>query len=177
VLDPSPDRVGLSWSCSVLQSLFRDRLASIWVGRSPHALYPVRVGSRVFVGRDRQQDPMDRRRRSSHGLVLSFRVLRASSRRGSFATLPGPIGRHGSSHEVLLPFSVFPHAAAAWWPGLPRPTACVLRFSQPRDALIRPVPVGLVSCRIRSWGCALQSFLPLAEPCAISGACAPLDVG
>jgi len=31
-------------------------------------------------------------------------------------------------------------------------TACVFRFSQPRDAFIRPEPAGLISCRIRSWG-------------------------
>jgi hypothetical protein len=135
------------------------------------------VGSRVFVGCGRRRDPLESRRRSSHGLVLSFRVLRAPSRRDSFATLSGPTGRHGSSHEVLRPFSVSPHAAAACWPGLPRPTACALRFSQPLDALSRPVPAGLVSCRIRSWGCALQSLPPLAEPCAVSGARSPPDVG
>jgi hypothetical protein len=42
--------------------------------------------------------------------------------------------------------------------GLPHPTASAFRFSRPPDALIRPVPAGLVSCQIRSWGCALQSF-------------------
>jgi hypothetical protein len=30
--------------------------------------------------------------------------------------------------------------------------ACVLRFSRPLDAFIRPVPAGPVSCQIRSWG-------------------------
>jgi hypothetical protein len=63
------------------------------------------------------------------------------------------------------------------WTGLPHPTACVLRFSQPLDALIRQAPTGLVSCRIRSWGCALQSLAPLAQPYAVSGASCPLDVG
>jgi hypothetical protein len=120
---------------------------------------------------------MDLRRRSSHGLVLSCRGLRAPSRRASFAILPDRTGSHGSSHEVLRPFDVFPHAAAAWWSGLPRPTACALRFSQPLGAFIRPVPVGLVSCRIRPWGRALQSLPPPAEPCALSDACAPRDVG
>jgi hypothetical protein len=42
---------------------------------------------------------------------------------------------------------------------LPRPTACVSRFSQPRDALIRPMPAGLVSCQIRSWGSPFRAFL------------------
>jgi hypothetical protein len=45
-------------------------------------------------------------------------------------------------------------------PGLPHPaSACVFGFSQPLDAFIRPVPAGLVSCRIRSWG------FP-SEPCS-----------
>jgi hypothetical protein len=62
------------------------------------------------------------------------------------------------------------------WYGLPRRTACALRFSQPLDASIRPVPAGLVSCQIRSWGCSLQSFAPLAQPFAVSGAVALLSL-
>jgi hypothetical protein len=56
------------------------------------------------------------------------------------------------------------------WPGLPHPVACALRFSQPPDAFVRPVPGGPVSCRIRSWGSALQSFAPPAQPYAVSSA-------
>jgi hypothetical protein len=56
------------------------------------------------------------------------------------------------------------------WPGLPHRTACTFRFSQPHGASIRPVPGGLVSCHIRSWGCALQSFAPPVQPYAVSGA-------
>jgi hypothetical protein len=56
------------------------------------------------------------------------------------------------------------------WPGLPRPTACTSRFSQPPGAFIRPEPAGPVSCRIRSWGSALQSFPPLVQPYAVSDA-------
>jgi hypothetical protein len=63
------------------------------------------------------------------------------------------------------------------WPGLPRPTACTFRFSQPPGASIRPEPAGLVSCRIRSWGCALQSFAPPAQPYAVSGAATLLSFG
>lgn len=40
-------------------------------------------------------------------------------------------------------------------------SACASRLSQPPDAFVRPAPTGLVSCRIRPWGCALQSFVPL----------------
>jgi hypothetical protein len=57
--------------------------------------------------------------------------------------------------------------------GLACPTACAFRFSRPLDAFIRPEPGGLVSCHIRSWGCALQSFAPPVQPYAVSGA-APL---
>jgi hypothetical protein len=45
------------------------------------------------------------------------------------------------------------------WPGLPRPTACAFRFSQPLGAFIRPIPPGLVSCQIRSWGLPSKAFL------------------
>jgi hypothetical protein len=81
--------------------------------------------------------------------------------------------QRGSSHEVPFPFSVSPLGAAASWPGLPHPTACASRFSQPPGASIRPEPAGLVSCRIRSWGCTLQSFAPAPQPYAVSDA-APL---
>jgi hypothetical protein len=51
-------------------------------------------------------------------------------------------------------------------PGRLRPQV----FSTSRRFLIRREPAGLVSCRIRSWGCALQSFAPTAWPYAVSGA-------
>jgi hypothetical protein len=79
-------------------------------------------------------------------------------------------GRHGSSHEVCSPSASPRTRQRHRWSGLPHPTACAFRFSQPRGALIRPVPAGLVSCRIRSWGCTLQSFAPPAWPYAVSGA-------
>jgi len=45
--------------------------------------------------------------------------------------------------------------------GLPHPqTLGTFRFSQPLGALIRPMPAGLISCQIRSWGFPLQSFFP-----------------
>jgi hypothetical protein len=56
------------------------------------------------------------------------------------------------------------------WPGLPHRTACACRFSQPLGAFIRPVPGGLVSCHIRSWGRALQSLAPPVQPYAVSDA-------
>jgi hypothetical protein len=81
------------------------------------------------------------------------------------------IGRRGSSHEVCSP-SAFPRSQQQLcWPGLPHPSACVLRFSRPLDAFsIHCEPAGLVSCRIRSWGCTLQSFVPTAWPDTVSSA-------
>jgi hypothetical protein len=79
----------------------------------------------------------------------------------------------GTSHEVCFPYSVSPLGAAALWPGLPHPAACTFRFSRPLGALVRSEPAGLVSCQIRSWGCALQSLAPLPQPYVVSDA-APL---
>jgi hypothetical protein len=51
------------------------------------------------------------------------------------------------------------------------------RFSQPRDALLRSYSHGLVSCRIRPWGCDFQRFPPSQSRhslhCALPSAFAP----
>jgi len=67
---------------------------------------------------------------------------------------PGPFRppMSSASLEVSTPTASSPPRAAASWSGLPRPTACAFRCSQPLGASIRPEPAGLVSCRIRSWG-------------------------
>jgi hypothetical protein len=79
-----------------------------------------------------------------------------------------------SSREVSRPFSVSPHRAAAsigraFHTRSPAPSG-FLNLMTPSSA---PVPGGLVSCHIRSWGCTLQSFVPPVQPYAVSGA-APL---
>jgi hypothetical protein len=51
-------------------------------------------------------------------------------------------------------------------PGRLRPQV----FATSRRVSIHREPAGLISCRIRSWGCALQSFVPTAWPYAVSGA-------
>jgi hypothetical protein len=43
-------------------------------------------------------------------------------------------------------------------------------FTTSRRVSIHREPAGLVSCRIRSWGCTLQSFAPTTWPYAVSGA-------
>lgn len=85
--------------------------------------------------------------------------------------------RRGSSHEVCSPSASCHTRQRTRGPGLPRPAACAFRFSRPLGALFRHVLAGLVSCRIRSWGCTLQSFAPLAWPYAVSGACPLLTFG
>ena len=85
--------------------------------------------------------------------------------------------RRGSSHEVCSPSASCHTWQRTRGPGLPHPVACAFRFSQPPGALFRHVLAGLVSCRIRSWGCTLQSFAPLAWPYAVSGACPLLSFG
>jgi hypothetical protein len=85
--------------------------------------------------------------------------------------LPDPVGRHGTSHEVSRPFSVSPLAAAASMAGFASPVRLRPQvFSTSRRVSIRREPAGLVSCRIRSWGSALQSFSPPAWPCVVSDA-------
>jgi hypothetical protein len=151
-LRPSPDRGRLSWSCSTLQRKHPHRASTHMGWVLPSCPSTRQVGA---PGCSRDPVPVKLQRESpasSHGLPLSFRVRRASSGRLAPATSRPRAAINGSSHEVLRPYSVSPHAAAAWWSGLPRPTACVPRFSQPLDAFIRYVPAGHVSGRIRSWG-------------------------
>lgn len=50
-------------------------------------------------------------------------------------------------------------------------------FRQPHDAFIPAVSVGHLSDRIRSWGSSLQGLMSLAQPCAVSSACALLFLG
>jgi hypothetical protein len=117
---------------------------------------------------------------SSLGLTPSFRVLQASSRRRFLLRLRKRKLRSPRRHPPVR--SLAPSASPrTWqrlfdWPGLPHRTTCASRFSQPPGAFIRPVPGGLVSCHIRSWGCTLQSLAPSVQPYAVSDAKCPLVV-
>jgi len=103
---------------------------------------------------------------SSHGLGLLFR--------GRLSTEP-PLSLFGypkrrstspkaSSHIVTPPLRFEPlqrfpaRDSGLKWNGLPHRTACAYRFSRPLGAFIRPEPVGLISCRIRSWGSPSRAF-------------------
>jgi hypothetical protein len=110
--------------------------------------------------------------KSSLGLTPSFRVLQASSRRRfvlSSEELGTPL-RHPPVRSLAPSASPRTEQRLFDWPSLPHRTTGASRFSQPLDAFIRPVPGGLVSCHIRSWGCALQSLAPPVQPYAVSGA-------
>jgi hypothetical protein len=106
---------------------------------------------------------------SSLGLSPSYRVLQAPS--GLPDPNPSAEGRTRKAPPVRsLPLQRLPAQGSGVTTGLPQPATCAFRFSQPLDAFVRPEPGSLVSCRIRSWGCTLQSFAPLAQPYAVSGA-------
>jgi hypothetical protein len=106
---------------------------------------------------------------SSLGLSPSYRVLQAPS--GLPDPNPSAEGRTRKAPPVRsLPLQRLPAQGSGVTTGLPQPATCAFRFSQPLDAFVRPEPGSLVSCRIRSWGCTLQSFAPLAQPHAVSGA-------
>jgi len=59
------------------------------------------------------------------------------------------------------------------WPELHLPTACAFRFSQPPGAFIRPEPARPYFMPDPLLGSTLQSFVPPAQPYAVSSA-APL---
>jgi hypothetical protein len=160
VLDPSPHRDRLSWSCTALQSFYQSSLAPVLVERSPHALCPDGLGFRGFAGSGRRPSPNVLGQRSSHGLVRSFRVPRAPSRRVAIAP-------SRARSDITAPPMRF-HAPTAFprsrqqsvRSGLPHPTDLRPQvFSTSRRLSIRREPAGLVSCRIRSWGSPFRAFL------------------
>jgi len=60
--------------------------------------------------------------------------------------------------------------------GYQPPGTCPLSVSHALRAFLRPGPAGLVSCRSRPWGSALQGRSPLAEPRVLSDARALLGL-
>ena len=80
-------------------------------------------------------------------------------RRPAFATQSS-----SRTWDALLNFlspTTFTDTGRAYWPRLPHPTCCALRFSQPLDALILQYPSGLIASRCRSWGSySSEVFLP-----------------
>jgi hypothetical protein len=168
---PSPDRACLSWSCAALQSDC-PKLASIRIGwMLPSCPWPLPAG---LQGVRSLRLPCLLVKVDPEILSWAWALLQSAPSserpRGPSRLRRDPAAPCGSSHEVCSPSASFHTRQRSRRPGLPHPTTCALRFSQPLDALVRPVLTGLVSCRIRSWGCALQSFAPLAQPYAVSSA-------
>jgi hypothetical protein len=166
----------LSWSFGALQSFHPTALATLSVTLLPSC--PRRL--RWTPGSSHGRTPAPARSKTGSPL-MSFRApSESSTHRAAFhANIDrGLRPRFGLLPWGLVPFSVSPLAAAAYndWASH-GPIACAFRFSRPLGAFIRPEPAGLVSCRIRSWGFALQSFAPPVQPYAVSGAHALLSLG
>jgi hypothetical protein len=148
----------------------RSWLAPVLVRRAPRALRPDGLGFRGFTCRGRPRCTNVHHGLSSHGLVRSFRVHRASSRRS--ATAPSRVRSDVAAPPMrFAPLQRVPAhgssiVAGFASPGRLRPQV----FATSRRVSIHREPAGLVSCRIRSWGCTLQSFVPTTWPYAVSGA-------
>lgn len=67
------------------------------------------------------------------------------------------------SPALSFPFSAFRNGELPMM-GLPHPPTCVLRLSQPLDALLPPNPSGLVSSRLHSWGFDSSEIFPHKPP-------------
>jgi hypothetical protein len=125
--------------------------------RSPLALCPYRLGSRVFTHQAPEKQIM-----YSRDPLLGFgspsEVTQAPSRR-----LETPVSQSlrllvltkGLAATPPLRFCslqrLLARSSGCSWSSLPHSTASASRFSQLPGAFIRPELTGLVSCRIRSW--------------------------
>jgi hypothetical protein len=176
-LRPSPNRARLSWSCSTLQRNIRTALAPVWVGCSPLALHPDRLGSRVFTRSGAGEAP-----KSITGVLSWASALLQSP--PSLERPPRARDLSAASRKATAPPMRF--LAPTAFPRtrqqpvgrvcLSRPLASpgFLDLSTPSSASCLPA---IVSGRIRSWGCTLQSLPPPVQPYAVSGARYPPDVG
>jgi hypothetical protein len=158
----------LPWSCTTLQSIFPNALAPVSVGCSPLA-----PGPKAELQGFHAIGPREKRKANPRCPLM-----------GSCSPTESSEHRAAVTRKRRHPSSRFPSPSAyshvkqrLLWPGLPHPTACTLRFSQPHGASIRPTSAGLVSCQIRSWGCALQSFVPLTQLAAVPGPLALMTSG
>jgi hypothetical protein len=132
---------------------------------------------RVFA-RPKSADAFRRLQMSSLELSPSFRELRSPScQRPSSSTEVSPSGALAPPVE-FLPLQRIParDSGCLHGPGSHSRTACAFRFSRPHDALLRHVPAGLVSCRIRSWGFPFRALLLPCSSTPSSDAPAPLPL-
>jgi hypothetical protein len=169
----SPPLMKVTLTCRVF---VRISLAPVSVRCSPPALHPCGLSYRVFT---RSECPPSPYEPTEHPL-MALRSPSESSRLRAAADSTSlrrarPPQRHPPVRSLAPSASPRTEQRLFDWSGLPHRTACAFRFSRPLDAFIRPVPGGLVSCHIRSWGCALQSFAPPVQPYAVSDALALLS--
>jgi hypothetical protein len=75
-----------------------------------------------------------------------------------------------ASLEVSTPSTFSNSEQRHKWMGLPHPPACAFRLSQPPGAFIRPEPAPALFHAGSALGVTLQSFVPPAQPCAVSSA-------
>jgi hypothetical protein len=100
--------------------------------------------------------------------VLAARVTMKSPKRirGSSKGEPSNAGLSSNSRGVLRPFDASAQASPLH-PGLPHRVRSALRVSHPLDGLLLARTSGLVSCRKRPWGFALQGFSLTARSCQL----------
>jgi hypothetical protein len=103
--------------------------------------------------------------------VPAARVTMSSPKRfhGSSKGEPSNAGYSSNSHGVLRPFGASAQASPPH-PGLPHRVRSALRISHPLDGLLLARTPGLVSCRKRPWGFALQGFSLTARSCQLVAA-------
>jgi hypothetical protein len=133
------------------------QLAPVLVRCAPHALYRYRPGSRVFA----ETAFPDKRKANPELLSWACALLQSTPKRRAAAEALGkpsttaPPLRFGPLQRIPARDKDMVNC-----PGDTSPeTPCAFRFSQPPDALHRPVPAGPISDQIRSWGFPYRAFL------------------
>jgi len=104
-------------------------------------------------------------------LVLADRVTLKSPKRlpGSSKGKPSNATLPSNSRGVLRPFGASAQASPLH-PGLPRRVRSALRVSHPLDGFLLAQTPGLVSCRKRPWGFALQGVSLTTRSCRLVAA-------
>jgi hypothetical protein len=90
--------------------------------------------------------------------------------------LPKQPQHMGRSPVLFSPYNVQRNGKRPW-PGLPHPTRCALRFSQPLDALLLPVPLRACSIPMPFLGLMPFRDFPSREAEHLSVGHAPPGVG
>jgi len=130
-LCPSPDRARLSWSCVTLQSFYRSRLA-ISLDRSlPSCPLARKAG---LQGLHRPRPPARSSRISTGDPLMGLRSPPESAELQAAAARSSPFRVRSAATAPPMRFCA-PSAFSRTrqqpdWSGLPRPAACVLRFSK-----------------------------------------------